>query len=407
MSNTSISIRVLAAVAAFWGMALASRPGASAQSVATWESSIGGVDTARVPGRTVRQYARISVGSDQLRIRISNESGNAPLMVSDAHMALPGAIPGSVQPSTDHQITFNGSTTITVAPGTGFISDPIAMGAKPLTRLAVSAYYRTASTVQVEHLLASETNYLAEGDHATEATMSGGIPSEAGFYLTGISAVIGNQPGGAVACLGDSITDGLYSTSDAEHRYPDRLAERLLAASQGRIGAINAGIVGNGATVGNPAGASGPSAVARLQRDVLSRPGVHWVIVFVGINDIIYPPDTGDTAAELISTYGQIIAQAHEANVRVFGATLTPFKGSGREYWSEAREAVRQRVNAWIRTSGAYDDVFDFDAAVRASADPARLAPAYDGGDHLHLSDTGYIVLSNTVTLPSIFRASR
>ncbi len=211
-------------------------------------------------------------------------------------------------------------------------------------------------------------------------------------------------PGGAVACLGDSITDGVYSTTDAEHRWPDRLAERLLVATHGRVGAIDAGISGNGVLQGSTPSVTGPSALARLPRDVLSRPGVHWLILFEGINDIIYSPDGSDTAAELIAAYGQVIAQAHEAGLKVFGATLTPYAGSGPAYWSAAKEASRQRVNVWIRTAGAYDGVFDFDATVRDPGDPIRLRAAYDGGDHLHLSDAGYAAVADAIPLGAILR---
>ena len=375
---------------------------AAAQAVASWESSVAALKAPVVSGQTVRQFARISVGGAQLRLRFSNETGTEPLLVADAHVALPGSAPGSVDPSTDHLVLFSGGRTVAVPPGAAALSDPVDMPVQPLTRLAVSALFHSASRVQVGHLLASETNYLAPGDHAAEATMAGATATPSGFYLGGIAAVIGSLPGGAVACLGDSITDGLSSTVDRERRYPDRLAERLLAASHGRVGALDAGITGNGLLTGMPASVGGQSALARLPRDVLSRPGVHWLILFEGINDIIYPPDDGDTAAELIAAYGQVIAQAHEAGVKAFGATLTPFAGAGPTYFSAAKEAVRQKVNAWIRTSGAFDAVFDFDAAVRLPGEPARLRPAFDGGDHLHLNDAGYAALADAVPLGAI-----
>ncbi len=378
---------------------------AEAQAVASWESSIANLQTPNVSGQTVRQFARLSVGGTQFRIRISNETGTAPLLVADTHAALPGSSPGSVDTSTAHVVTFNGGTTITVAPGTGVISDPVDMPVQPLTRLAVSAFFRSNSPVQVGHLLASESNYIARGDHAAEPVMAGATSTSSGFYLTGISAVVGNLPGGAVACLGDSITDGLYSTPNADHRWPDQLAVRLLAASHGRVGVINAGIAGNSMLQTVPLSLTGPSAMARLSRDVLSRAGVHWLIVFEGINDIIYPPDAGDTAAELIAAYGQVIAQAREAGLKVFGATLTPWAGAGPAYYSAAKEATRQRVNAWIRTSGAYDGVFDFDLAVRDPVMPLRLRPAYDGGDHLHLNDAGYATVANVAPLGAFFQS--
>ncbi len=397
-SNCIVLLVVTAVAGLFVGWGLP----AQAQAVATWESSIANLKTPNVSGQTVRQFARISVGGAQFRLRLSNETGTAPLAVADAHVALPGSAPGSVDTSTDHLVTFNGGTTIMVAPGAGVISDPVDMPVQPLTRLAVSAFFRSGSPVQVGHLLASETNYAAPGDHSAEATMAGGTPTGSGFYLSGISAVVGNLPGGTVACLGDSITDGHDSTADGEHRWPDRLAERLLAASNGRVGAIDAGLVGNSMLDGGPFTLTGLSAVARLGRDVLGRPGVHWLIVFEGINDIIFPPDAGDTAAELIAAYGQVIAQAHEAGVKVFGATLTPWAGSGPAYYSAAKEAVRQRVNAWIRTSGAYDAVFDFDAVVRTPTAIPQIRAAYDG-DHLHLNDAGYAAIADAIPL-GVFR---
>ena len=379
---------------------------ARAQAVASWESAIATLERPNVSGQTVRQFARLSLGGAQFRVRISNETGTDPLLVADAHVALAGSAPGSVRPGSDRLVSFNGGATITVAPGAGVLSDPVDMPVQPLTRLAVSAFFRTASPIQVGHPLASETNFIAAGDHAAEVSMAGATRSTSGFYLAGLSVVVGSLTGGVVACLGDSLTDGLYSTVGGEHRYPDRLAERLLNGSYGRVGAINAGIVGNSLLGGAPLSVYGPSALARLPRDVLDRPGVHWLIVFEGINDIIYPPDGGDTAAELIAAYGQVIAQAHERDVKVFGATLTPYAGAGPDYYSVAKEALRQRVNAWIRTSGSFDAVFDFDAVVRSPADPTRLRPLYDGGDHLHLSDAGYAAIADSIPLGEILRGA-
>ena len=404
MPRRAASAALLASVL---GVCSSAVPGAArAQSVASWESSIANLQGASVSGSTVRQFARISVGGSRFRLRVSNETGTAPLRILDAHVGLAGSAPGSVLSGSDRVVTFNGGSSITVAPGAGILSDAVDMPLQPLSRLAVSTYAETASRHQVGHLLASETNYVAPGDRAGEAVMAGAVATSSGFTLGGISVEVGIQAAGAVACLGDSITDGLFSTSDAERRYPDRLAERLLRASQGRVGAINAGIIGNGILSGGAFSLGGPSALARLSRDVLGRPGVHWLIVFEGINDIIYPPDAGDTADELIAAYGQVILQAHEHGVKVFGATLTPFAGTGAGYFSPAREALRQKVNAWIRGSGSYDAVFDFDAVVRDPGAPHRLLPAYDGGDHIHLDDAGYAAVADSIPLDTILRGS-
>lgn len=386
--------------------ALAAPGAALAQWVASWESAIATLDRPGVSGQTVRQSARIAVGGPQFRVRISNETGTAPLRILDAHVELAASAPGAVMAGTDRILTFNGGPSIAVAPGAGILSDPVDLPVQPLSRLVVSTFVESASPRQLGHLMASETNLIAPGDQAGAAVMAGAVPTPSGFYLAGISVATGGLPGGVVACLGDSITDGLYSTAGAERRYPDRLAERLLRASQGRVGAINAGLTGNGLLSGEALSVGGPSALARLSRDVLSRPGVHWLIVFEGVNDIIYPPDAGDTAAELIAAYGQVIAQAHEHGLQVFGATLTPFGGAGPAYVSPAKEAVREKVNGWIRGAGAFDAVLDFDAVVRSPEAPARLRPLYDGGDHLHLSDAGYAAIADAVPLGLILRGA-
>lgn len=383
-------------------LAVAPRP-AAAEAVASWESSIANLHGPRASGRTVRQFARVTVGGTGIRLRFSNETGTEPLAIAEAHVALPGSAPGSVDPSTDRLVLFDGGRTAVVAPGKALLSDAVAMPVQPLTRLAVSAFFRSNSPAQVGHLIASETNYVAPGSQADAPALTGAVATGSGFYLSGITAVA-DLPGGAVACLGDSITDGLDSSQDAERRWPDRLAERLLAATHGRIGAIDAGITGNGLLQGTRVSVVGESGLARLARDVLGRPGVRWLILFEGINDIIFPPDDGDTAAELIAAYGQAIARAHAAGVKAFGATLTPFAGAGPPYYSPAKEALRQRVNAWIRGSGAFDAVFDFDAAVRTPGEVPRIRPAFDGGDHLHLSDAGYAALADAIPLGTILR---
>lgn len=373
---------------------------ARAQLVSAWESSTATVDRPRVAGTTVRQFARVSMGGSQIRLRFSNETGTRPLSISDAHVAMPNTDAGSIAPTTDHVVLFSGGRSIVVGPGQAILSDPIDMPIAAMTRVAVSAFYQSNSPKQVGHLLASETNYIAPGDHSGEAMMVGAKPTGSGFYLSGI-AVTPDLPSAAVACLGDSITDGLSSTENGEKRWPDILAQRLMAATGGRITAIDAGIVGNGLITGNAAAVGGDKSIDRLDRDVLKRAGVRWMIVFEGIDDIIYPPDDGDTAAELIAAYQAVIAKAHAAGIRVFGATLTPWAGSGPNYWSPAKENVRQTVNAWIRTLGAYDGVFDFDAVVRNPNDPMVLRASYDA-DHLHFNDNGYAAVGNSIDLPTL-----
>ena len=198
-------------------------------------------------------------------------------------------MPGSIDPGSDHPVTFGGSSTITLPPGADTTSDPVNLPVAALTRLAVSAYFGSGSRNQVGHLVASETNYVTVGDHASETTMAGAVAVTSGYYLAGLSVEVGYLPSGVVACLGDSITDGFQSTPDTEHRYPDQLAERLLAVSNDRVGAIDAGIAGNALLSGTLIGIDGASGLTRLRHDVF-RPGVHWLIVFEGINDIVSRP---------------------------------------------------------------------------------------------------------------------
>ena len=239
------------------------------------------------------------------------------------------------------------------------------------------------------------TSYLQKGDFVSAATLPTPVTVEHWYILSGVE-VWAEHPGGVLAILGDSITDGRGSTTDRNRRWPDDLARRLLADPRtARIGVLNQGIGGNRLLHDG----LGPPALARLDRDVLEQPGVRWLIVFEGVNDLgSAPPDApGEVAREVIAAYEQIIQRAHARNLRVYGATITPFGGSF--YASPAREANWQAVNHWIRTSGRFDAVIDFAAAVRDSTDPSRLAVPLDCGDHLHLSDKGYDVIAEAIDL--------
>jgi lysophospholipase L1-like esterase len=257
------------------------------------------------------------------------------------------------------------------------------------------------------HLHATQVNYVAAGDgHAADAAATTFTKTTSSwFYVTGVD-VRAPAALGTVATLGDSITDGVTSTVGADHRWPDYLARRLLAlpASQ-QCGVVNQGISGNrilldGSAAGNSTAAAGQSAVARLQRDVLSRTGVRTVIVFEGINDIIWLPNQLDPQA-ITEGLRQVILQAHAAGVRVIGATLTPAGGYAGGFDAQ-QEATREAVNAWIRDSHAYDAVADFDAVLRDPANPQQIAPQYDSGDHLHPTDAGYQALADSLKLAEV-----
>jgi lysophospholipase L1-like esterase len=260
------------------------------------------------------------------------------------------------------------------------------------------------------HVGALQTSYISEtGNHTGKATMPQAGTTQSWFLLSRVD-VMAPDAAGAIVAFGDSITDGSRSTPDTNNRWPDHLARRL--QSEGiRMGVLNAGIGGN-RVVGEaqmPPGAdvravgAGINALARFEHHVLSLPGATHVIVLEGINDIGQArSNAAPSAADLIAAHQQMIARAHARGLNIFGATLTPFKGAN--YWTPEGEAKRQALNAWMRTEKAYDGVFDFDAAVRDPADPAKTRAEYDPGDHLHLNAAGYEAVANTIDLKLFLR---
>ena len=371
-------------------------PGAQARWLASWEAAIGADSTPPITGQTVRQFARISRGGPRIRVVFSNATGTKPLHVGDAHAAMAGTSPGTVDTRSDHAVTFHGLASAVVAPGASVTSDPVDLPVGDLARIGVSARFASDSPVEVGHLVAGETIFIAPGSHAGEAYMAGARKSLQGYYLSGIE--VDDAAAGAVATIGDSITDGLNATVDKERRWPDRLAERITGRPTAPAAVINAGLTGNMVQTLGPA-TFGPPATARFERDVLSRPGVRWVILAEGINDLIAATDPAQTVQDLIAAYQDLVEAAHARNVKVFGATLLPFGGADPAYYSPAKDAGRQAVNAWIRTAGAFDGVLDFDALMRAPGNPSLLKAAYDSGDHIHPNDAGYAAMGDSVPL--------
>ena len=351
--------------------------------------------------QTLRQVVRLSTGGSALRIRLSNEYGTAPLTLGAVHVALSNAA-GGIVPGSDHVVTFNGGQGGVVIPASApALSDPVAFPVAGLTSLAVSIYVPGGGNPAPAtlHLVGQQTAYIVPGDQVAAASLAGASTTTARALLSGVDAFEGGLAA-TVVTLGDSITDGYRSTVDADRRWPDFLAQRLQGSGLlSGLAVANEGIGGNRVLTDG----YGPNALSRFDRDVLSRPGVRFVTLLEGINDIGLPnvaaPNVGPepTAEQIIAGYQQLIARAHELGVLVFGGTLTPYQGAN--YYTAAGDAVREALNAYIRSPGAFDGVIDFDAALRNPSNPLQLLPAYDSGDHLHPNDAGYQQMANSVNL--------
>lgn len=344
---------------------------------------------------TVREIVRLSASSEKMRFRFSNEYGVASLRLADVHVALAGR-DGEIVPGSDHTLTFSGHTSIGVPPGAPMLSDVLNWHLPPLTALAVSVYYPETATPPAHTLFAIPAYVSSPGDFAGSITLPDATTSRTGNPISEIDIVSPNA-NRVIAALGDSITEGVASSLGAFHSWPDLLAERLQRNSETRQwSVINAGIGSNRLLHDTP----GTNALARLDRDVLSVPGVAAVIVMEGINDIQYGhrnPAELVTTDDIISAYRQIIARAHLHGLKIFGATVTPF-GDTPDF-AEDGEAVRQAINQWIRSSGEFDGVIDFDAALRNPSEPEKMRSDLVSRDKLHPNDAGYAVMANCIDL--------
>jgi lysophospholipase L1-like esterase len=369
--------------------------------VASWGCAPGFAIGQEFADQTLRQFVRLSVGGNRVRIRLSNETGAQPLVIGSAHVAVAGREKGTIDPSTDRVLTFAGSPKTSVTPGSPVLSDPVDLPVQPLTKLAISLYLTRDTGSSVMHLLGEETGYLSSsGDETGEVTIADASIVAERYFLTRVE-VSSSTNSGTIVALGDSITDGRGSTPDADRRWPDRLAERL--NEQGlRLGIVNAGIGGNRLLHDLPEMVCGPSALSRFDRDVLSVPGVKFLIIFEGFNDITHPtandlPEQTITTEQLIGGLKQLIARAHDHPIKVIGVTELPCEGT--PFYSAEIEAKRQTLNQWIRTGKAYDAVIDFEAVVRDPNHPTRVRPDYDSGDHGHLNDAGYAAMAEAIDL--------
>jgi lysophospholipase L1-like esterase len=406
-----------------------------------WIGTWGTAAQPSVPGQpqgfrnqTLRLIVHTSAGGKGVRIKISNTFGDQPLVIGGAHIArrVDGA---KIDPGSDRILTFRKLPSTTIPARSMAVSDPVELDVPALSDLAVSIFLPNPTAATTDHALALQTNYVSPetGDHAAEASFPVAEKIDSWPFLTGVD--VAASPGGAtIVALGSSLTDGDGTTADANRRWPDVLAERLQKNGGAELGVLNEGIIGNrllsdsqsphqrggppplGAYFEQVGALLGEAGLARFERDVLTQAGVKYVILAVGVNDILFPgafvpASESVTTQDLIAGYRQLVARAHQNGIRAIGTTIPPFeKALFRQpffdrFYSPDNEKTREAVNAWMRSSGEFDGVIDFDRAVRDPARPARLLPGYDSGDHLHPNDSGSVAEGNIIPL-TLFHAA-
>ena len=354
--------------------------------------------------QTLRQIVRSTIAGSRARVVFANTFGTAPISIGAASVALRDK-DSAIISSSVRKLTVNGSGGFKIPAGAIIVSDTVQLSVPARVDLAIDVYVAedlgTGGSPITMHNGANQTSYVsASGDHTGEATVQSSTITRSWFLISRVE-VAALPEAGALTTFGDSITDGTRSTVDTNNRWPDHLARRLAAQGNAEFAVLNVGIAGNRLlSEGNPA--AGINALARFERDVLAQPGVTHVIVMEGINDIgVAGRSPSPGADDLIAAHRQMIERAHARGLRIYGATLTPFEGAA--YFTQEGEAKRQAVNRWIRTSGMYDGVIDFDMVTRDPAAPTKLLPMFDSGDHLHPGDAGYTAMGEAVDL-SLFK---
>ncbi|MGE5293117.1 MAG: SGNH/GDSL hydrolase family protein [Micromonosporaceae bacterium] len=370
----------------------------------------GDLSSAGFTDQTIRNIVWTSAGGQAARVRLSNTFGAQAVTFGHVDIGV-SAGGASVVAGTSHLVTFGGRKSVTIAPGAEVVSDPVPMPVPAETDLAVSLFTRAATGPATYHADAQQTNYVSTpGDYAdSESGSAFTTTTQSWYFLDDVDVQVSPRTKGTIVAFGDSITDGFASTAGANARWPNDLARRILAGPPGQVHpVVDEGISGN--RILNDSPCFGVNAQARFTRDAAARTGARYVVLLEGINDIGFSqtpnsgctaPNTDVPAGQIIAGYKHIIAAAHAAQLKIIGGTLTPFQGAS--YYSAAAETKREAVNRWIRTSGAFDGVIDFDAAVRDPASPLQMLPAYDSGDHLHPNDAGYQAMADAINL-AIFR---
>jgi lysophospholipase L1-like esterase len=422
-------IRIAAAVVAVGllasGAATEAQRGRAEHWVGTWATAVvprpqapPGAPAGRGPAplnfnnQTLRQIVHVSLGGSRVRIVLSNAFGTSPVAVGGASVALrqkdSAIVVGSSRP-----LTFSGSPTTAIAAGTIVVSDPVSLVVPALADLAIDVFLPADTAASTSPLAthggALQTNYVsAPGNHTGVAEFPVSTTTQAWFFLSAVD-VIAPASVGAVVAFGDSITDGTLSTPDTNNRWPDHLARRLMMGGRGRpgpMGVLNEGIAGNRVL----SDVIGPSALARFDRDVLAQSGVTHVILLEGVNDLGLAGGNGQpipSAADIIAGHRQILERARTHGIKVIAGTMLPFEGTNLgafapDYYTSEKDARRQAINEFVRTSGVFDGVIDFEAAVRDPGHPLQLLAQFKGPDNLHLNDAGYQTMANAVNLASL-----
>jgi lysophospholipase L1-like esterase len=387
----------------------------SAQMVATGDNAL---PADRAGAITLRQVVRLSAGGTQVRVRLSNAFGTQPLRIGAAQVARPVAL-GTARIAGGTTLRFAGQVTAVIPAGGEIYSDPIALALAPGADLAVSLYLPDPATPQTGHPGARATSFTVAGNHVADPLLAGATATPHWYALADVEVagprvaqVTGAARPTTIVTIGDSITDGYGVAPERNTRWPDILAERLRAAPATRtLGVVNAGIGGNRILLDG----LGPNLVARFDRDVIARSGVGWAILLEGVNDLgvltrdapASPQDHAALVAQLTAGLRQLADRAHVHGIKIIGGTVMPFGGNDYYHPDAALEADRQAVNSFIRNSGVFDAVIDFDRVMRDPRRPDRLAPAFDSGDHLHPSEAGYRAMGAAVPLALFTTAQR
>jgi len=383
--------------------------------IATWATSPqSGTPDPREPllnidNQTVRERVRASIGGSRIRLRFSNEFGSSPLLIGAATVAIPKDV-STIKEESIRNVTFEGRNSIEIPAGAPVLSDPISLQLTPGAEISISIYFPNRLTTPTLHAFAFKHAVVSQhGDFTHERKIDPAALSTASILVTAV--LVPAQPSNRlVVAFGDSISDGDGSTVDADNNYPNNLIRRIAKTSNGStLAVVNEGIVGN--PLLRDSEIFGVSALARFDRDALVLPGVTHIVLLEGVNDIgfvgakmdgQYLADPAETrsAQDIIDAYRQLISRAHARGIKVIGATITPCEGVDIPgYYSDAKETVRETVNKWIRTGGAFDGMIDFDAVVRDPDHPTRLLPKFASKDHLHPNDAGYKAMADSIDL--------